>query len=514
MALSNKFTQPEAIQKKNHFKYFLEYLGEGLKAKSIVIDEKYVSKDYLHDYAMYYSLCFEDYSKYCDRVHFFKTTITEDQVNRAITNHPDIAPDFWENYLGFIVVKPIPHTMIGFTVLKNYNSEKHLDGRDFWGVRKYKMHFFGKEIEFDSLAFQEQDTLAACATTAIWSMLNKASLDSHTILKSPSQITRDADTMSQDGSRLFPNKGLSVSQICQSILNSGLVSEVKKANVVIVEEYEGEKTEEPVVSCLYAKKIINAYSPIGIPIILVIKVPDGEEHGLHAITVSGFKKGKPEFKKPQKEPSWYAEYIDRLYAHDDQFGPFVRVDFNGEVDIITPWTEIHPASKQTRISSIVVPLYPKVRISYEDIEAIIEGLDKIMAEFFDAKTIYDLVWDIKIDFSEHFKEAVNKGTLDERKKADLLRESMPKYLWIATSYIGEHKVFEFTFDATGISSGMIGRNSICYLPISLQTIFKKFLELNAKPYQDKAKKWNNVLYYQFLISSLEGDSSKVTKAST
>ncbi|MBK8643805.1 MAG: hypothetical protein IPN15_16865 [Saprospiraceae bacterium] len=52
------------------------------------------------------------------------------------------------------------------------------------------------------------------------------------------------------------------------------------------------------------------------------------------------------------------------------------------------------------MTNIVVPLYPKIRISYEDIEAIVLGLDAILTLFFDNKIVADLVWDIKIDFSE------------------------------------------------------------------------------------------------------------------
>lgn len=136
-------------------------------------------------------------------------------------------------------------------------------------------------------------------------MLNRASIDFHTILKTPSQITRDADNVSPDGSRLFPNKGLSVLQICRAIFNSGLVSEVKQSNCR--ELAPDGKPAGIVVSNLYTKKILNAYSKIGIPIILVIRVPDGQQHGLHAITVSGYKQtpAEPVAPKPGSHPQHF-----------------------------------------------------------------------------------------------------------------------------------------------------------------------------------------------------------------
>src|SRR5690606_28415878 len=124
---------------------------------------------------------------------------------------------------------------------------------------------------------------------------------------------------SLDGSRLFPNQGLNILQICQAILNSGLVTEVKNSDLLIHDK-EGNFVEK-CISKLYLNKIINAYAPIGIPIILVIAVPSGGAHGLHAITVSGFKKSAPSHIPPKSEISWLAENIEKLYAHDDQWGP-------------------------------------------------------------------------------------------------------------------------------------------------------------------------------------------------
>lgn len=502
-ALSNRYTSPDVIQTKNHFKYFMAYLGEeGLHAQFIVIEEEYISKDYLHDYAAYYALCFEKYPKFCKRIHFFKTTITEDLIHKAILGHEDVPETFWENYLGFMVVKPIPTTVIGFSVLKHYNTSNPIPDRYYWGLRNYKVHFFGKEVEVPSLAFQEQDSvLAACATTAIWSMLNKASTDHHTILKSPSEITRDADNVSPDGSRLFPNKGLSVLQICQAIFNSGLVSEVKSDNTYVTNA-KGEITDI-LVSNLFTKKILNAYSPLGIPIILVISVPDGEEHGLHAITVSGYRQSPATPMDLSPETRWLAENIDRIYAHDDQWGPFARIDLQNELDLKTPWTDHHKLNLPTTVKNIIVPVYPKVRISYEDIEAIVRGIDAVLTIFFDRKIKHDLVWDIKIVYSELFKDEIKKSSLDEEEKLKRLKASLPKYLWIATCYIGVHKVFQFTFDATDVNNGMIGEDLICYLPESERKILHSFIVKNEKVLKSVSAKRARLHYFDFLLEGLK-----------
>ncbi len=501
-ALANKYTPSEVIASKKHFRYLIDYLGRsGLNAQTIVIEDDYISKDFLHDFASYYALCFERYSKFCKRVHFFSTSITTEKFQAVILGNEEDHKEFWEKYLGFIVVKPIPVTVIGYSILKTYSNSQDINDRNFWGIRKYKMHFFGNEIEFASLAFQEQDSvLAACATTAIWTMLNKASVDFYTILKSPSQITKDADNVSPDGSRLFPNKGLSLLQICQAILNSGLVSEVKQPDYSL-KNTKGEEVAK-VVSNRYLKKILSAYSSIGIPIILVIKVPNDDSYSLHAITVLGFKQKVPVSIVPKTEITWLADNIEKFYAHDDQWGPFVRIEFKDDAEIETPWTVFHPQNLPTYTTNIVVAVYPKIRISYEDIEAIVLGLDTIFTLFFSNKIVYDLAWDIKIDFSENHKSCLKQSSLDNGDKLSRLTKSQPKYLWIATCFIGEFKILEFTFDATDVVNGMIGKDLISYLPDDIKAELKQHLILNQTLHQTLFHHIASLKYYQFLIDKL------------
>jgi hypothetical protein len=152
--LSNDFTTAERIKGKNHFIYFRDYLSpSGINAKKIVVEELYISKDYLSDYSSYYSLCFENYDKVCKRIHFFGDDFDEEIFKKALLEKSDI----WEKYLGFIVAKPLPYTVIGITVLKQYPDIAG-QNRVFFGVREYSIHIFGKECHFNSLAFQNRIT--------------------------------------------------------------------------------------------------------------------------------------------------------------------------------------------------------------------------------------------------------------------------------------------------------------------------------------------------------------------
>lgn len=499
ISMSNVETPKEVIKNKKHYKYLVKYLSSPeIGAKTIITEENYINKDYIQDYSFYYSLCFKQYSNKCKRIHFFsnKFSLYELQDNLLLPQHEN--KEFWGNYLGFIVVKPIPTTNIGFTILKTYASDETLHNRNFFGLRKYNVHFFGTKIKIKSLAFQEQDSvLAACATTAIWSMLSKAALDYHTTLKSPSEITKDADNLGHDGSRLFPNKdGLNINQICKAIYNSGLVTELKQPDMT------HDSSGEAVLSNSYIKQIINAYSPIGIPLILIIAVPNSASYGLHAITVSGMKQNEisPITNKPETL-SYISEFIDKLYAHDDQFGPFVRIEFEDDGEIKCPWNENDPAKRKTLVCSIVVSVYPKIRISYEDIKLIILWYDRMLSTFFDDKTDNDLVWDIKLDYSENFKKSIKESSLTKNEKLAILKSNFPRYIWIADCYIGAEKVFSFTFDATDMINGMIALHVIVYFS-GVKDELRQFISLHSDMFIKLSKRSNCSLYVHHLINQL------------
>jgi hypothetical protein len=456
--LANDYTSPTVIRKKKHFDFFIKYFGPlGLKAKTIVVEEKYISKDYLHDHANYYAFCFENYPKYCRRLHFFDNAFTEAEFEtELLRDDNDIDAEISKHYLGFIVVKPIPLNIVGFTLLRTYGRLQSFEHRHFWGIRKYKVHLFGKRLQIDSLAFQEQDhVLAACATTSIWTVLNKVSGEHYHVLRSPSQITKDADQTSTDGSRLFPNKGLSVLQICQAILNSGMVSEVHLGT-----PHDGVKFK--VCNHETIKEIIRAYSGAGVPIIIIAQVPFEGVAKTHSFTASGFMDSDMEIQPAVEGPNFVAQRMQKLYVHDDQWGPFVRLTFSSDgYGVTTPWTNDN--GEPAYISALIVPLFPKVRICYQEVRLLVIGIDGLFKSLFPASEEGSLAWDIRLKFSEEVKADVRASDLEQQKKVKFITTSLPKYVWVASVYKGDRHLLDFVFDATSMADAMIGLKVICYL---------------------------------------------------
>ena len=98
---------------KKQVDYLARYL-ERLGCKSIVVEEKYIDKNFFDDYIHFYGTCYRDYSRICQRFHFFKIAIKIESILNLDSKFNKLLQ---ANYLGFSIIKPIPN-LIGRTVIK------------------------------------------------------------------------------------------------------------------------------------------------------------------------------------------------------------------------------------------------------------------------------------------------------------------------------------------------------------------------------------------------------------
>lgn len=465
ISLSNDFTDQYSIANKRQYIYLEEYLNE-LDAKTILIEKEYVSKAYLSDFAFYYSKCFDTPPSKCVRVHFFNRAFTKsDFVNDVLNKRKK----YFNHYLGYVVVKPIPLFVIGPTLLKTYPNKKGNRKRIFFGTREYTVNILGEKIKLNSLVFQEQDkVISACATTALWSSMHKAAKLFDLTVSRPSEITQKAGITASGGGRLFPNRGLSTKQMCDIIFKSGLVTEIR----------HHESRYQP--STSYIKQIIYAYAKTGIPIILNIEVPndESEEFGAHAVAVCGYKmKNRITKKPPSDKISLLSDEIEKIYVHDDQWGPFSRIIIQDQ-SLISSWTTFDDEERPTHSSEILVPIYPSIRISYDDVLSVVYGIDAILRLAFEDVSLTDFQWDIHIVNSNEYKNEIKYSKLNSSVKRKVLDKSMPKYVWRAICIIENDKIYEYLFDSTALSNSMYGIYAIGYYEI-LNEFITNFLELNG-----------------------------------
>jgi len=302
--------------------YLYEYLN-GLKCQSMLIEKKYIDKDYLIDNQEFYIRCFSNYDKYCKRIHFFSDEILniEQILKSAKEFRQDSTKVYYDNlqksYLGFIVIKPLNQKYVGKTCLKNYGIEGGI--RNFLAVRDYTVNLFGIDFIVNSLAFQEQDTtVSSCATISLWSAFQKTSKMFGHFLPSPSEITKIATKNYLSFDRIFPTYGLTLEQILDAIRQIGLTYEILNLNQNInYKEYIG---------------TIYAYLKMKLPIILATNIDNTNYH--HTLTITGYRlNDSPKFDfKIDNDITLVPEIITKLYVHDDQVGPFCRADIMTDKD--------------------------------------------------------------------------------------------------------------------------------------------------------------------------------------
>ena len=273
-------SKPSIIKEKLHSTYFENYFDE-LKTKVILVEYDYVDRDFLEDYSGYYVRCFKEYNRKCTRVHFFGIEFAESDFEKLLMGQSsNISIEILQNsYHGFIVIKPLPRTIIGRTCLKTYDDDN--GRRCYPTIHKYNVNLFGVSLTIDSLAFQEQDSVvAACATSALWSAFQRTGRIYHHQIPSPVEITKLASAIpSEFESRTFPSKSLTGTQMVHAIRQVGLDPMGVSANDDFI-----------------LKSTSYAYLRGGIPIILCVALwdtatPKPEFLGGHAVTITGYSLG-------------------------------------------------------------------------------------------------------------------------------------------------------------------------------------------------------------------------------
>jgi hypothetical protein len=438
------------IATKGHVRYLDEYLRD-VGAKTMVIETPYVDRDFLEDFAAYHVRCFVPYSKTCSRIHLFGTDFKRSQFDAMIL-HRRGSKDLKEAYLGFIVVKPLPQTVIGRTCLATYPAQGQGPQGNF--IRSYpttvseRANLFGIDLTVRSLPFQEQDRdVAACASSALWTVLNAtAQLFQHQAL-SPVEITKAAALHTRMDNRDFPaGDGLTSNQIADAIRSVGLEPHaigVAKAHILRIAAL--------------------AYVRAGIPCMLLGKLvrnpgqQDEELIGRHAVAITGF--AIPEGPQGVQlsasvQCRFNALSVDKIYCHDDQVGPFSRMTFEPgglSTSWSTQWGQVF-----LQPETMIVPLYHKVRISIVSLIERVHIIDRIL-ELFRANGLIPLAeritWDIHLGTLNSLRSELAGSAVDARNKRRLLLADYPRFLWRIQAAVAGSLIFEALLDATDLLQG-------------------------------------------------------------
>ena len=446
----------DRIQQKRQIAYLNEYCSES-GVQTLVYEREYVDRHYSEDFWGYYVRCFEGYRKVCSRIHFFAKPFDAKAIKRIFANEGISEKDGVNHlgYRGFMVVKPLPETLIGRTCLSPNGASRQ--SAEFPTTSRQTANLFGVPLEIQSLPFQEQDhEVAACATSALWSALyGTANIFDHLVL-SPLEITRNALARSPFIGRALPNDGLDMAQITGVVRHVGLEADVIDA---------GRKH--------LLKGTAYAYLRGGIPLLLSIdfNLKRGQEAELHAVALAGYRFGLPTAVPfPHNGFKLRAARIDSLYAHDDGVGPFAPLDLRAAGNrVTTSWLDDNGNRQLARLDQLLIPLYHQIRIPFRSILYGIVQFDAVL-EFLRARHKVPLLparleWDIFLnEIGDLKKEILSDPTITPLQKQDTLTMSLPRFVWRAIGSLGQSRKLDLFFDATDLLQGKQLLRSLIYDP--------------------------------------------------
>lgn len=471
-----------AVAEKVHARYLSTYLTP-LGCQTIVSELRYIDRDFLEDFAAYYVRCFEDYQRRCVRMHFFRDAFDENEFEKWVAGTS--TADLEAGYLGFVVVKPLPHTIIGRTCVRTW-EERDDENRFFPVTAPHKANLFGRQLEVLSVPFQEQDKeVAACASSALWSLFHNTGRRFQHAIPSPVEITRAASAFSRMDERMLPaGAGLNTLQIADAIRSVGL----EPHTVGLGKDVEGQSRPseyaaesrpkskrtkkqpgaEPQRELVKLKMALAAYLRSGIACLLLTRHKDlknGDKIGNHAITVLGYRcdEGAEILAAPETTALFKSAQMSRIYAHDDQIGPFASYCF--EEDYLLPvkhdpegQADLTERSFKAEPVNLVIPLYHKIRVPFGQIVRLTEEINVALNELgqaIGAPLIEKCVWDIELNELAQFRSELTKLDLAEEDRVSLLTEALPRFLWRVTAYSGPKAVMILLFDATDLLQGRL-----------------------------------------------------------
>ncbi len=479
------------ISQKRQVQYLINYLQK-LNGQTVLCETNYIDRDYLNDHQKYYVTCFNNYSTKCARLHFFSDEFSHDDIlNWIQTNNTAKINNLKSNYLGFSVIKPLPVTFLGRTCLKHYDSNK----QRYYLEKVHTANLFGIDFEVKSIAFQEQDkVVAACATTALWSLMHATKHLYYKNVPSPSEITLNAIGSEAFNINGFPNEGLSDEQVLKALESFKLKQHDLNINT--------EKT----LSLEIINQYIQDHLDSEIPILAGVSVFEKKEktyvyQGDHAITILGYGLDNTQLKA--------------LYIHDDRVGPFVKAEliqlgFESDIEK-TSNLEFHYSLKvdghQTEevitLNNIKTCNYHKVRIPYNLIKGVCLTLNETIEQALENNQVpIQISHKIQLLQSKNLKKDLLNSP-DIENKTEVILQNWPNYIWNCSFFLKENNTnaewchaFDLIYDTTDIPLGkelltIIKRHSSVSDILNLLKIVYKSLD---DPYRSATDIENSFFY--------------------
>ena len=337
--------------------------------KAVAIEDDYIDRDFSEDYSAFYAGTFSDNQKYCYRLHFF-SGIDVDELYSLIGFEKDKAKvlagleKLQKNYLGFMIILPIPKGKIGRTVIR---PSKCLSEHIYiTSIAEQRVNIDGVKLTVKGMPFIHQDgQVAVCSSAAIWMVSRFLHLKYKYPRSSLSQITLAANKY-QRINREFPAiRGLTVEQIISGLMELGFTPNHYDKDAF------GDKWNP--------KELIYKYIESGLPVIIII----GGVGNAHACVVIGhdYCPDQELILDSKAKLISSSVFINCFIINDDLIGPYLKLpeiqkvtEANKKIfyertydDLLSDSVTYAPYSMQS-ITGVIIPAPKKVYLEPQQIE--------------------------------------------------------------------------------------------------------------------------------------------------
>ena len=286
-----------------------------LDAKSYVLEDQYIDRDYSADYMHFYARTFRAHERHCKRVHFFSDDISP-LLSRPLSTDRLVEIQRFSNttYCGFCVIRPLSTAPIGRTVLLArvrdlFDMEATVTCR-----AEFDAHLLGVDLQVTGAAFLQQDArVGACAQVAIWAGMRHMHARHHYNWVSVADITRFATPTTA-------TEAVSLPAGSDFLTSERMIRAISEAGY------------QPL--CFRGSHIdrdILPYVESGIPVILGLNI-DGTLG--HAVTVVG-----RVFAKQSCPTNSAINYVPAYVVHDDQGGPYIWLPMDRDASTTFSFTD-------------------------------------------------------------------------------------------------------------------------------------------------------------------------------
>lgn len=445
---------PEGWREPPQLEYLRSYLRDPeMSAQTIVVERPYVDRHYLEEYTAFYATSLHAPRPHVTRLHLFSKppdTIEAWFSDAAKGDLKTAEESLGKVYLGFIGVRPLPSAPIGRTVLRPYGE---IQARIFDPAStRYDVHLMGIHLCVNGLPFQQQEqAVAACATTAMWIALSRAARADGNRAPTPYAVTAAANRHLVRDRPLPALAGLDLEQMTAAIREMGYSPYLVK----------------PVPGSFHTfLATVVCYLRSGIPVVLILNEKDQASD--HAVTLAGFRHDDDEHPSPAivvdldgKGGSRKLSFkgVSRVFVHDDRYGPYMKMTLEAsEGDKDRPILKRVTAAAgdaakdlEAHIYRALVPLYPKLRLTATELMNVAGELQPLFRRLVGPANQDKLSVETRFTLSGRYLREIYELGLDPSRVGKFVRAALlSRYVGIVRFFVEGKAVGDVICDTTDI----------------------------------------------------------------